>query len=132
MHDSGARGQEREAEGPQGLGSSDEAEAAQGALAHLDLAELQHRQRDEAAIRVRFRSVRSHLGLGLGVIGFHVIGEADTRLEGKRTEAQGKNGGIPLATFQSQAILGSVCVWGASCALQDVKHHHCPLPTRYQ
>ena len=82
---SGARGQEREAEGPDGLGSSDEAEAAQGALAHLDLAELQHRQRDHGAIRVRLRSVRSHRGLRLRVIGLHVIGEADARLEGKRT-----------------------------------------------
>ena len=99
MHDSGARGQEQEAEGPQRLGSSDEAEAAQGALAHLDLAELQHRHRDDSAFRVRFRTVRSRLGLGLGlglglrlsVIRFQVVAEADTRLEGKRTEKQNFN-----------------------------------------
>lgn len=112
MHDSGARGQERKAEGPQHLGSSDEAEAAQGALAHLDLAELQHRQRDEAAIRVRFRSVRSHLGLGLGVIGFHVIGEADTRLEGKRTKKQEGNVSVTLVTFWGLVIPCRVCVCG--------------------
>ena len=125
MHDSGARSQEREAGGPQPLGSSDEAEAAQGALAHLDLAELQHRHRNDGAIRVRFRTVRRNLGLRLRVIGLHVIGEADARLEGKRTETQGKNGGVALSGRSVQCE----CL-GASCALQDVKHHHCPLPTR--
>ena len=120
MHDSGARGQEREAEGPQRLGSSDEAEAAQGALAHLDLAELQHRHRDDGAFRVRFRTVRSRLGLGLGlglglrlsVIRFQVVAEADTRLEGKRTEKQEGDVSVPLVTFWGHVIPCRVCVWG--------------------
>ena len=127
MHDSGSRGQEREAEGPQGLGSSDEAEAAQGALAHLDLAELQHRQRDEAAIRVRFRSVRSHLGLGLGlglsVIRLQVIAEADTRLEGKRTEKQEGNVSVTLVTFWGHVSPCRVWGRGESCALQNLEYH---------
>ena len=124
MHDSGARGQEQEAEGPQRLGSSDEAEAAQGALAHLDLAELQHRHRADSAFRVRFRTVRSRLGLGLGlrlglglglrlsVIRFQVVAEADTRLEGKRTEKQEGDVSVPLVTFWGHVIPCRVCVGG--------------------
>lgn len=91
MHVLGARGLEREAEGPRVLGKAENAETAQGTLPCLDLLVLCTRLGRGGAVRARFRRFRRKLGIRVRVIRFQVIGEANSWLKGTRTQKKEEN-----------------------------------------
>ena len=76
---------------PRGLGEAEDAETAQGTLPRLDLLVVHARLGGGGAARAGFQGVRVRLGIRVRVIRFQVVSEADTRLEGERTEKQEGN-----------------------------------------
>lgn len=76
---------------PRDLGEAKDAETAQGTLPRLDLLVVHARLGGGAAPQAGFRGVGVRLGIRVRVIRFQVVSEADTRLEGERTEKQEGN-----------------------------------------
>ena len=84
---------------------------------------LQHNLTHTKARVVLISGLGLGLGLGLSVIRLQVIAEADTRLEGKRTEKQEGNVSVTLVTFWGHVIPCRVWGRGESCALQNLEYH---------